>query len=251
MLQKLQIYIIVLMIQQSLNHRIPGGHTIFESTNTYLPPTYDESDIFNHFIPQNIVYNNQPHRSHNLYINNDRNLVNFNHFGRPFPTQITSNDLSSFLDSYIADGRILKQYSVIENQDDDKEFEIQRNSLFLTPQNSQSNNNIGGQGTRFTSVFRQFEDDLNNFNVAQPTSPTNTAPLTFTQNDQNNQRPIALGSGSLGYIRLPNGQTYLGSGSLGYISQQKQQQQSNPLQQTFNVRRTSQPGPLSFGHDRR
>lgn len=36
-----------------------------------------------------------------------------------------------------------------------------------------------------------------------------------------NHGPIALGSGSLGLITLPNGNVYLGSGSLGYVSEKQ------------------------------
>lgn len=61
-----------------------------------------------------------------------------------------------------------------------------------------------------------------------------------------NHGPIALGSGSLGYISLPNGNVYLGSGSLGYLSQ-KQHYDSLTMLQTrpFIV-----AGPLHFGTSR-
>ncbi|XP_055386582.1 uncharacterized protein LOC129615408 [Condylostylus longicornis] len=57
--------------------------------------------------------------------------------------------------------------------------------------------------------------------------------------------PIALGSGSLGYIQLRNGEAQLGSGSLGYISGQ---QASRALLDARTRKALQPPGPLQFGH---
>ncbi|XP_059616474.1 uncharacterized protein LOC132261603 [Phlebotomus argentipes] len=62
-----------------------------------------------------------------------------------------------------------------------------------------------------------------------------------------NHGPIALGSGSLGYIQLPNGVFFLGSGSLGYISQKQYYDSLTPAR----VRQLQVPGPLTFGHNDR
>lgn len=61
-----------------------------------------------------------------------------------------------------------------------------------------------------------------------------------------NHGPVAIGSGSLGYIQVPGGSVHLGSGSYGYISHKDHE---NHLSTIFE--RRSKPldsGPLSFGH---
>lgn len=58
-----------------------------------------------------------------------------------------------------------------------------------------------------------------------------------------NHGPFALGSGSLGYITLANGNVYLGSGSLGYLSQRQHVDTlTRPQQRPILI-----PGPLHFG----
>lgn len=55
---------------------------------------------------------------------------------------------------------------------------------------------------------------------------------------------IAVGSGSLGFVRHANGAVYLGSGSLGYNNEQ---QRISAVQEIRN-RQSPAPSPLSFGH---
>lgn len=60
-----------------------------------------------------------------------------------------------------------------------------------------------------------------------------------------NHGPIALGSGSLGLITLPNGNVYLGSGSLGYVSEKQHVETLvKPTQRPFLI-----ASPLHFGNN--
>lgn len=125
---------------------------------------------------------------------------------------------------YIVNGRILKQYLVMEDLDDDNSIDSflnspQRHPLgpFLPP----------------------------NFNIVKPNRPTNLGFPIQSNALRRTQSPpaVALGSGSLGYIRLPNGSIFIGSGSLGYIDSQ---QRANDIQSVRN-RQSPRPSPLSFG----
>lgn len=89
---------------------------------------------------------------------------------------------------------------------------------------------------------------------SQQPSALQTAPQTFTnaaapsinslyQTTRTQAVPVQLGSGSLGYIRLPNGAVYLGSGSLGYINDQQKVNQLNEIQR----RQSPQASPVTFG----
>lgn len=138
------------------------------------------------------------------------------------------------LHGYYHNGRYLKQYFVAEDNIDDLQA---------------LNNFIG----RFMPYVPS------NFNVPAASKQPNlgfpsfsTAPSTLQNNLPYNDfyglpralpKPTQLGSGSLGFIRLPNGAVYLGSGSLGYINQD---QKSNELNQVRN-RQSPQAGPLTFG----
>lgn len=125
--------------------------------------------------------------------------------------------------TYILDGRILKQYLVMENHDEDNTLDsflndpVNRNAYVpFLPHLNFGANNRNNQG--FSGQYRQ---------AAQLKQPS-----------------YAIGSGSLGFVRHPNGAIYLGSGSLGYINDQ---QRSNALQDIRN-RATPGAGPLTFGH---
>lgn len=56
---------------------------------------------------------------------------------------------------------------------------------------------------------------------------------------------VALGSGGLGFVRLPNGNVFLGSGSLGYISGR---QHNQSVAEARTRAENSLPDPLHFGH---
>ncbi|KAH8412316.1 hypothetical protein KR009_001248 [Drosophila setifemur] len=114
-------------------------------------------------------------------------------------------------ESYIANGRQLKQYAVIEIIDND---------LDETP----------GPFLSGTSFFDRFGAHVGtpSGNGVQLDSRANSLLL---EQQQLSIQPrsqvggqgdaIALGSGGLGFVRLANGNVYLGSGSLGYISGQQ------------------------------
>lgn len=129
--------------------------------------------------------------------------------------------------TYIVDGRILKQYFVMENHDEDNTLDsflndpVNRNAYVpFLPHLNFGANNRNNQGFPSGAQYRQ-----------------QAAPLK-------QQPSYAVGSGSLGFVRHPNGAIYLGSGSLGYINDQ---QRSNALQDIRN-RPNPGAGPLSFGH---
>lgn len=134
--------------------------------------------------------------------------------------------------TYVVDGRVLKQYLVMEEHDDD-------NSL-----DSFINNPYTGHAFKpyIPSNFNVDQTNRQNLGFPQTQSLINSLPLTSNVNQ--NTGAIALGSGSLGYIRLPNGAIYLGSGSLGYINDQ---QRINAIESVRN-RQSPAAGPLSFGH---
>lgn len=56
---------------------------------------------------------------------------------------------------------------------------------------------------------------------------------------------VALGSGGLGFVRLPNGNIFLGSGSLGYISGS---QHNQSVADARTRAENATPDPLHFGH---
>lgn len=135
-----------------------------------------------------------------------------------------SNDFfSNELDPYFHNGRYLKQYLVMEENLDDTNALDEFLSRFVpyVP----SNYNLRTAVRRPTVGYAPAQG--NNF-FSLPRTPA---------------LPIQLGSGSLGYLRLPNGAIYLGSGSLGYTNDQ---QKAIDLD---NVRNRQSPGagPLTFG----
>lgn len=142
---------------------------------------------------------------------------------------------NNFDTAYIAhDGRIVKQYAVHERHHND----------LPDPLNYQPRPNVQMRAIPTYLV-------PNNINVAQPRTLNVNRNFNQSPNDiptflNKNHGPIALGSGSLGVIRLPNGEVYLGSGSLGYISHK------DHYDNVMNIAsRRQQPlprGPTSFGH---
>lgn len=136
--------------------------------------------------------------------------------------------------SYIVDGRVLKQYFVMENLHDDD------NSL-----DSYLNDPVN------RNAYVPF---LPHLNFAGQNRPN----LGFPHGQQNSQQrssqlnqigtfggggPVAVGSGSLGFVRHANGAIYLGSGSLGYIDNQQQSDAVNSIRN----RQSPEPSPLTFG----
>lgn len=139
---------------------------------------------------------------------------------------------------YYHNGRYLKQYFVSEDNIDD----INALNSFLS---------------RFMPFvpanFNVPASKLPNLGFPTIAPPPQPPPVpAFQTNPLNNfyslQRavpavPVQLGSGSLGYVRHPNGAVYLGSGSLGYVNDR---QKTNELNEVRN-RQSPQAGPLTFG----
>ncbi|XP_031617229.1 uncharacterized protein LOC116337069 [Contarinia nasturtii] len=183
----------------------------------------------------------------------DNNLVTtndyqkFNHFGyyNPqtlstiYPTVKSPNDVfDDSLYGYYHNGRFLKQYFVSEENVDD-----------INALNS------------FLSRFMPFVPANYNVpasklpNLGFPTIPTipTSSPTVAIQNNPINDfysinsvrvapLPVQLGSGSLGYVRLPNGAVYLGSGSLGYTNERLKTDELNEVRN----RQSPQASPLHF-----
>lgn len=140
--------------------------------------------------------------------------------------------------SYIShDGRVVKQYSVHERHHNDHP-----DPRSFQPSVSTTTQTLPAQ---FPPYYLP-----NNLNIAQPrtlitdnrNTNTNQIPSFLTKN----HGPIALGSGSLGFIRLPNGDVYLGSGSLGYISHKDHY--DNVIEISSRRQKAHPRGPTTFGH---
>ncbi|XP_055637880.1 uncharacterized protein LOC129776325 [Toxorhynchites rutilus septentrionalis] len=166
-----------------------------------------------------------------------KNYFEYSNYGSPFQF-ISGNNLGLHdEETYIADGRILKQYAVMEHHPE----EVERNRLLEL---SHSRPSPAFASPNFDSLF----DSLT---LVYPTTTVGInprfgipikerSPLLTT-----NHGPIALGSGSLGYIIGPNGVS-IGSGSLGYISHQQHRETLADILSRRN--RKLSPGPLHFGH---
>ncbi|XP_050072292.1 uncharacterized protein LOC126560374 [Anopheles maculipalpis] len=190
----------------------------------------------------------------------NENLFQYSNYGSPFPF-LTGNHLSlGDEETYIADGRILKQYAVMEFHAEEQERNqyhqqqlLQGSGAFRTP---------AGTPYPTTSYFSKFPspyDPLYSTSFSQPLPPqlpsvlSSFNPRFGVQHEHQrsplltkNHGPIALGSGSLGYIHGPNGVT-VGSGSLGYISHQ---QHRETLAELIERKKSKHlPSPLTFGHN--
>ncbi|XP_060656610.1 protein PRRC1-B [Drosophila nasuta] len=143
-------------------------------------------------------------------------------------------------ESYVANGRQLKQYAVIEiidNDIDESPAPFLSSSFF-----DRYRAHVGASGTGATATAGtglQLDSRANALVLEQQALSVQPRFQNQGQNDA-----IALGSGGLGYIRLPNGNVYLGSGSLGYIS--GQQRVASVLD--ARTRSESTSDALHFGH---
>ncbi|XP_055386585.1 uncharacterized protein LOC129615410 [Condylostylus longicornis] len=136
------------------------------------------------------------------------------------PPAVLHNFLSPDDNIYFSDdGRILKQYEVMERILNDLEH---------------PGNLLSSPSLFFDSIVSKF--------VAQNPSLAGQILHPVTRN----HGPIALGSGSLGYIQLRNGAAHLGSGSLGYITAP---QASQAVIDAKTRKTLAPPGPLHFGHN--
>ncbi|XP_055680871.1 uncharacterized protein LOC129788663 [Lutzomyia longipalpis] len=146
-----------------------------------------------------------------------------------FPPPLITPSSNSIEDEeyYHHDGRLLKQYLVRE-EILDYPAPIEANTLGLNP--------LAQLPARYANQIPYLVNG--DLIVDHPFKPSHL---------HKNHGPIALGSGSLGYIRLANGVFFLGSGSLGYISQKQYFDSLVPPQ----AKRFQVPGPLTFGHNDR
>lgn len=195
-----------------------------------------------------------PSYDSNLVTTNDLNK--FTGFG---PTYYTPQTLSTvygtvktpndyFNDySYYHNGRFLKQYFVAEENVDDINALNSFLSRFMpfvpANYNVQPASKLPNLGFPTVTPSPQPptipNNPFNNFysiNAIDPLARGAPQPIQPVQ-------PIQLGSGSLGYVRLPNGAVYLGSGSLGYTNDRIKADELNEVRN----RQSPQASPLTFG----
>ncbi|XP_035905341.1 uncharacterized protein LOC118509182 [Anopheles stephensi] len=234
--------------------------TVLPSTYT-SPPTFYGSSSHAGIAPYSHGHSRvvSPLKPTTLF---NENLFQYSNYGSPFPF-LTGNHLSlGDEETYIADGRILKQYAVMEFHAEEHERNqyhqqqlLQGSGAFRTP--------AGTPYPTTTSYFGKFPapyDPLYSTSFSQPLPPqlppvqlSSFNPRFGVQHEHQrsplltkNHGPIALGSGSLGYIHGPNGVT-VGSGSLGYISHQ---QHRETLAELIERKKSKHlPSPLTFGHN--
>ncbi|KAH8350637.1 hypothetical protein KR067_013127 [Drosophila pandora] len=139
-------------------------------------------------------------------------------------------------ESYIANGRQLKQYAVIEIIDNDID---ETPGPFLS--GSSFFDRYGAHVGAPTANGIQLDSRANSLLLEQ--QQLAIQPRAGAQPAAGGDA-IALGSGGLGFVRLPNGNVYLGSGSLGYIS--GQQRVASVLD--ARTRSESTSDALHFGH---
>lgn len=144
--------------------------------------------------------------------------------------------------SYVShDGRVIKQYSVHERHHNDHPDPRDFQAFPSIP-----TQNLPANPTQFPSNFPQ-----DNNNIAQPrtffinSQDSNGNPNQIPTFLNRNHGPIALGSGSIGVVQLPNGGVYLGSGALGYISHKDHY--DNVVRITSRQQKSTR-GPLTFGN---
>ncbi|CRK93398.1 CLUMA_CG006934, isoform A [Clunio marinus] len=149
-----------------------------------------------------------------------------------------------FDSTYVShDGRVVKQYSVHEIHDNDLPdpniFKPTTNLLRplpIPPMSAESAQILQFNAPKNTN-FAQPRAHLANLRTSNP----NQIPTFLTRN----HGPVALGSGSLGVIRLPNGAVFLGSGSLGYISHKDHF--DNVINLASQRQKPLPRGPTTFG----
>lgn len=182
---------------------------------------YNELNGINYGIPTHI--SPPPPPAHSVY-NNGFGYVNYG-----------AHDYDT---AYVAhDGRIVKQYSVHERHHNDHPDPRTFQPSVRVP--------IRTIPAQFPPYFTP-----RNLNVAQPRQLFANNPRANQNPTQsflsNNHGPIALGSGSLGFVQLPNGDIYLGSGSLGYISHKDHY--DNVIEISNRRQKPHPRGPTTFGH---
>lgn len=160
------------------------------------------------------------------------------------PVKSPADHFDDALLGYYHNGRLLKQYFVMEDNFDD----LNGLNGFLNRFGPYvpTNFNVPAASNQPNLGFPTFpQPQLSPGSQTAPQTFTNTAtPINSLYPTARTQAvPVQLGSGSLGYIRLPNGAVYLGSGSLGYINDQQKFNQLNEIQS----RQSPQASPVTFG----
>lgn len=148
------------------------------------------------------------------------------------------------IEPYYRDGRVLKQYLVMENDIDDNTIDGYNSANGFTPFLPPSFSALPTDARPNLGYSTVATATSNSDVLAQAARPIHTGtPGIPTSVPQNPTAPLQLGSGSLGYLRLPNGAVYLGSGSLGYVNDRQR------VEQIQDVRNRVSPGasPLTFG----
>lgn len=145
---------------------------------------------------------------------------NYVNYGFPINNNVPANEQGTYVTN---DGRIVKQYAVMEDQFDDIPNDLES---YTTPRN----------GFLPTQIDPRVP-------LYMPNAPINTRIQTFLSR---NHGPVAIGSGGVGFVQRPNGQVFLGSGSLAYISRE------NHYDTLLDINRRQQmpipSGPTSFGN---
>ncbi|XP_041450666.1 uncharacterized protein LOC111074096 isoform X2 [Drosophila obscura] len=158
--------------------------------------------------------------------------------GGPLRIPFGKHALISPGESYVANGRQLKQYAVIEiidNDIDESPSPFLSSSTFFDRYGA----HLGASAGSNNGI--QLDSRANSLLLEQQS--LSIQPRSQGQG-QGQGDAIALGSGGLGFVRLANGNVYLGSGSLGYIS--GQQRVASVLD--ARTRSDSTPDALHFGH---
>lgn len=226
----------------------PNRNHIFPVNNNYLK-----------FQPSSLFHSSQPLPSYNYNIN----------FGG-FPTLSNNHISSSPIDNqYYLNGRIHKQYAVMEHHEEDHDLNQYihhfRHNTQQNPVPAKSNIVVEthklpyGPDVQIPYIVHDpylvanyipdgIHNDYNNFLQDQQLhyQKYQEPPKKFPYVLNKNHGPIALGSGSLGYITTPNGGISLGSGSLGYISHKQHTETVSQI--AARKKQVSVPSPLTFGH---
>uniref|UniRef100_A0A0K8VX23 Uncharacterized protein n=1 Tax=Bactrocera latifrons TaxID=174628 RepID=A0A0K8VX23_BACLA len=153
------------------------------------------------------------------------------------PIYKIGNDLGPDDDFYVVNGRQLKQYAVVEFVDNDIS---QDTKPFLTQ--SFVNNYRAFVGASGTGAIAPLPSAMQLDSAANAILREQQR-LAFRGATARGDT-IALGSGGIGYVRLPDGSITLGSGSLNFVTGQ---QHLSELRNA-RTRSESQRDPLHFGH---
>ncbi|KAH8271790.1 hypothetical protein KR044_005435 [Drosophila immigrans] len=220
----------------------PAGPPASSIVSTYLPPAFASpiASISYHGVAptqQTLYTPGPPSAPQQQHLLQPIHVPSAPAAAQPLRIPFGKHALISPGESYVANGRQLKQYAVIEiidNDIDESPAPFLSSSFF-----DRYRAHVGATGTGSTGTGLQLDSRANALVLEQQALSVQPRFQNQGPNDA-----IALGSGGLGYIRLPNGNVYLGSGSLGYIS--GQQRVASVLD--ARTRSESTSDALHFGH---